>query len=367
MADELSGAVPDVGGSGPEGLSDVAQEVLAGDIGVPGEKGKPKAAPAQNAKRKPEGKKALTTPPLPEPIQNTGGFEGDEDAAPEPEEFELKANGKTFKAKGVDELKAHAQRGIAAQQQMQKMQSEFAQLKRQMQERISEADRRVQEAEKDPVGFFKRHNEKAEDLMEQVLLDRAREQLMLQDLTPREREMYLQNKQLHERLAADDKARKEAETHQEQQLRVQQREQIGNLFGKVLTDNKMPVNEHTIRTMSQVTRALITRGVQPDEKTVAELTKRQLQQIADAYSPKVDQMRAEEFVEKYPKLTEAIRQVLVKKSQRPPTELDSVPRKPNGQYKKSADVPDEGRDWDNYIEKLKKEGNALRFKNGFGY
>jgi hypothetical protein len=357
--------------SGGDGLSDIAQEVLAGDLDVPGEAEavpvakQPKPAP----KPKPEALKAKPKAP-PKPENGAGGFESEPEEASEPseaEEFELKANGKTFKAKGVSELKAHAQRGIAAQQQMQKMQGEFTQMRQQLRDATDKANKIIEMAASDPTRFFMQHAKNPEDAMEQVLLDRAREALQLEQLTPREREMYLRNKELQEQIQAGEKAKKDAEAQQEQQLRTEQRTKIGNFFSQVLKDNGMPVNEVTVRTMAQIARAAVNRGHELTTQEAAHLTKLQLQRISDAYSPKIDEMKAEDFVTKYPKLTEAIRQHLVKKAQGKPTEEGSVPRQraSNGQYKKPAQKMDEGKQWDDYVERLKKEGNSLRVKNGW--
>lgn len=280
--------------------------------------------------------------------------------------YKLKANGKEYEVDSEDKLKDMAQRGIAAMQNWEKVKSEVEALKADLRRKIDEADEDKRLAEKDLVSFAKKHNKSAEDLAEQLLLDRAREFQAMEGMTPREKELYLQNKDYQNKLKSRESEEKTYREKQEAELVETQKNQIAQVFSDALTKNNMPANSTTVRVMANIYRSALQAGKEPTMDQIVSLTKRHLSEIAEHSSNKIDDMGAEDFVAKYPKLTEAIRKHLVAKSKTRASEAGDVPRQAqrsnDGKFKPTEKL-DKGKEWDKYIDKLKKEGNALNVKS----
>lgn len=360
------------------GLSDIANEILASpdpieDLGseaevVPVAKLKEKA----KEKARPEAKKAATPAPLdggedPEDYADVVGGLEEDDAQVQKKTWKLKANGKEYDIDSEEKLVAAAQRGIAFQQQFEKMRNDIDAMKSNLQAKLKEAEDRDALIERDPAAYIKSRNGKAEDIMEQILLDRAKEAMAMENMTPRERDLFLQNRQYQERLKNQEEMEATKAKENESRLVEEQKTQLGNLFSGALKAAKLPANPTTVRVMAAVYRAALNKGVELTETQAAELTKRQLEQIHQAMSPDMETLDPAEFIEKYPKLTDAIRKHLIARARSggQPNEVQNVPRqrKPDGKYK--ANPPDQDKEWDKWIKKQVQDGSALRVKNGW--
>lgn len=352
-------------------LSDVAQEFLS----QPQSKQDKILAPVGQDARKKAPKKekepvieaADESPPEPtdEDPEDLADVVGGHSENTAKKSYKLKANGREYDVDSEDKLKDMAQRGLAAMQNWEKVKSEVEELKFKLRKQIDEYDQKEELVKRDPASFVKKFNEKAEDIMEQILLDRAKEFQAMEGMSPREKDLYLQNKQYQDKLKAQEAEQSERTKRAESDLVEHQKNQIAAVFSEALTKNKMPANSTTVRVMSSIYRAALQAGKELSVDQAAQMTRHHLEQISEHTSPKIDEMDAAEFVAKHPKLTEAIRKHLVAGVKGKPTEASDMPRTArakDGKYVKS-DVPDSGKDWDKYIEKLKKEGNALNVKS----
>lgn len=280
--------------------------------------------------------------------------------------WKLKANGKEYEVDSEEKLIAAAQRGLAAEQNWQKVRQEVDQMRQTLQAKLREVEEREKFAAERPAEWLRSRTDKAEDIAEELLLERAREALAMEEMTPRERQLYLEKKEVAAKLEKAEKERQGIKEAEETRMVTEQQNQIAAVFSKALTDNKLPANNTTVRIMSAIYRANVQRGVELSSEQCAKLTKAHLEHIAkDINSGSIESLSAEDFVKQYPKQADAIRQYYVSKAKgkNAPAEVTDVPRKKVAV--KSNDVPDKGKQWDNYVEKLKKEGDALRIKKGF--
>lgn len=364
MADTNGSQASDV----PSGLSEVAQEFLSQP-----EEAQEEILAGGEEKEQPKADAEAETPPE-DDADDVSALETTEERAQKKEQekkkWKLKVNDKEYDVDSEDKLVAAAQRGIAAEQAWQKSRNEVEQLKAQLRKTIQEAEERENLIKNDPAKYLKSLNDKMEDVAEQLLLDRAREALAMENMTPREKELYLQNKQYQERLKQREAEEAKTRTARENELVEQQKKHIGDLFAKALTDAKIPANNTTVRVMAAVYRGALQKGVELTAEQAAKLTRKHLDEIASHASAPIEEIPAADFVSKYPKLTEAIRKHLVEKARTKPAEATEVPRQQrteNGQFKKKNAKLDSGKSWDDMIEKLKKEGAPLVLKSRFGY
>lgn len=352
MADLGGSASADVGSDGDGGgLSDVAMEALEGGGGeggaeeIPSSSVDDSAPPPQDSVRDPK----------------TGKFAKKGDATA-PKRYTLKAHGREYQAKDEAELIAIAQRGLAIQQNTEQERAQIRQMREQLRAQLD----KYEAAEKDPAAWLRKlDSKKAEDIAEQLLLERVAEAQLLEQMTPRERKLYEEKKVAEAQLKEHNERQRVEAEKQETALVEQQKQQFDQLFTKALTDNKLPANPLTIRVMSAVARAALSRGVDVTQEQLVTMTRQQLRQISDASFGSIS---AADFIQAYPKLAEDIRKHQLSelhKGRGSPGEVQNVPRQPRATVK-AADVPDKDTEWDRYVEKLKKDGNVLRVKNGWG-
>lgn len=334
------------------GLSDIAQEVLSGD----------NEEANDILSTEPAEKKASGPPEGPEDDDDDGDVVGGKTETKTKKSYKLKVNEKEYELDSEEKLIQAAQRGLATQQQWQKMKSELEELRANLQGKLREAEERDQLISSDPAAYIKKTNKNAEDIMEKILLERAREWQAMEGMSERERQLYLANKQYQNQLAEREEAIKAVESKRHEALVVEQKKQLGDLFSKALTDAQMKVTPRTIREMANVYRAALSRGIELSAEDAAKYTKQSLSELSGDGSD-VSKMKAEDFVSKYPELTESIRKLLVSRAKSKSSEPQDEPRKNSkGATRGNQARLDDGKSWDKMIDKLKKEGNALNVK-----
>lgn len=359
----------------PSGLSDIAQEVLAGENSdandilsteVDRNSGHIAKSGGEIPPEKPEEDDEEDSSDLIEK-------KADELTKGKKKTYKLKVNDKEYELDSEEKLVQAAQRGLATQQQWQKLKSEMEELRSNLQNKLREVEDKDAEIEKDWIGYARKRGKNVEDAAEQFLMDRAREWQAMQNMTERERQLYLQNKQYQAELRAKEEALKVDEEKRNSVLVQQQKEQLGNLFSKALNDAKIKPTPLAIREMANIYRAALNHRdpntgrpspIELSADDAAKFTKRRLAELAEAGREDISKMKAEEFVKQYPELTESIRKHLVAAAKSKAKEPQDEPRKRagDGKFAKKNEKLDDGKAWDDMIDRLKKEGNAINVK-----
>lgn len=346
MGSEVSGGeINEIGGAGE--LSDIAKEVMSGEVDTP----------------------------LDDLAPDPTGYEEDDDIEDVPplivkgkeEGFELKVKGKTHKVKNLDELKAAAQRGLAMQQNYEEFKRQSDSMRSELENQKAEVQAMIDQAKKDPAKFFKSHNDKAEDIAEQLLLDKAREWEATQNMTPRERDLYFKNKEYQEKLAAQEEAETKRSDATNAELVRQQENQIGAVFSEALQKHGVPKSTISVRVMAGIYRANLSKGIELTPEQAAGLTKQQLGKI---FSEAYGELDPAEFIKLMPKTADRIRAHYANQAKGKPRsqEVGEVPMRKAGTKPTRRRDPDEIDDeaWERSIKKMKAEGSAMRVKKGWG-
>ena len=271
------------------------------------------------------------------------------------EVFELKVGAKTYQAKGIEALKAAAQRGMASQQAATKQIEEARSVARRAQEMMREAEETRRLMKTDPAKAFRdMHGDRAEELMESILLDRAKEHAELQDMTPREREMFQAQKDYKAKLAGFEKQQETQRQAEDEQLVTDQRKQIEGVFTEALTKHDLPVTNMTVRVMAAIYKANIEQGVEMTAEQAATATKLQLDKV---FGHITKNMTGERFVKQYPDLAQSIRQHFVKVRNTPDGGITEVTSRTVKPAARKAPRASSDAEWNKQYDRLRAQGD----------
>jgi hypothetical protein len=355
----------DSGSDAPGELSPIAQQILAEE-----------SAKEAKASKKPDAKANAAPPEGPVddddiPDASLSGEDSEEDVSEEeePQEFELKVNGKTYKAKSVEELKAMAQRGLAVQQSQAKereaLKSERAKLEA-IAEKVQAAQAKIDAISKMDVSelLSKMRPEDAKKAAIKLLEEEAREAAEMDGMSEREKALYLKAKEADRYKA---KAEQDAQTREQREmaeLSGQQQEVLAKTLTEALTAVKIPVapgETLPLRIAAAIMRANVNKGIELTPAELGSQVKARLEYINSKVG--YGSLSAEEFVTKHPELAEGVRAYYAKKAKgavqpEPRATRDSK----SGQFKKQK--PD---DFLESLERMKAEGQKQLRKAGINY
>ncbi len=274
----------------------------------------------------------------------------------------VKVNGREYTVP-EENVDAELSRGYALRQkadEVSRLKSEVESMRAALQ-----AEKARLDSEDGAAEYLKKHKGIAEKLLEED----ARDWYEMQNMTPRERELYTSKKQLEEKNRTFEAQAKREQAQRQTQLVAEQNAHLEKVFTDALVEHKLPKNTLTLRVMAGIYRAALKptaeypNGRELSAADVAALSRKQLREIADAA---YGEMSDEDFIEAYPKRAESIRAYQLKKARQPAAELGDVPRKagatqraPTGQFKK----PDPAEKWEQELSELKRRGAEERVKN----
>lgn len=277
-----------------------------------------------------------------------------------PEEFELKVNGKTYKAKDLNALKAMAQRGIATQQAVEKERAELQRFRKEAEEAVA----KVNALAKTPVHelFARLDPQAARDAAYKLLENEAKEAMEMEGMSEREKALYVKAKEADK---YRDAQQKEATTRQEREMATlvaQQEAQISGTLSQALAESGYkisPGNTIPVRVASALYRAAIEKGVDLSPRELAAQVKAQMDRINDSFYGNMD---AATFIQRHPKLADQVRDHYAKGSGVKPK--SAVKRDPDSGKFKQTQKRTKSDDFEEMIRRMKDEGRKELQKNG---
>lgn len=293
---------------------------------------------------------------------DTSDEEPEVEEEPVPESFELKVNGKTYKAKDVEALKAMAQRGIATQQAVDKERSQMQAMRREAEDAVARVNAI---AKMTPAELLlKLDPAAAKEAAYKLLEEDAREAQEMEGMSEREKSFYLKSKEADKYRSEQEKSAKTREEQEMATLVAQQEAQISGTLSAALEEGGYkisPGNTIPVRIASALYRASIEKGIDVSPKELAVQVKAQMERVHDSFYGSMD---AQTFVTRHPKLAEQVREYFVKSSGVKPKGSVQAKRDPESGKFKPAPKRSKSDEFERMIRRLKDEGRAELQKNG---